>query len=116
MFDVANDTVPETASDRAARLTSAEDARVAAVKAAHWTGSKYVSGRPLVETTQLVRTELKAAAKAAGPLHGCKLSVRCSHGSILVAITPPAGAMVVSIRRVRQDVETPHAWLPPRAS
>ena len=98
------------ANDTTKTGRDSEAERLAAVKAGHWTGAKYQFGRTPAQIAALVRADLKVASKTAGVLKGCKFSVRSSWSghtpSLTITVTPPAG-VVVSIPRIRAEIERP---------
>lgn len=49
-------------------------------------GSKYQAGRRGTEIAALIRSDVRAACRADGPLKGCKVSVRYSGGSLSQSI------------------------------
>jgi hypothetical protein len=60
----------------------AERERILAVRASHWTGSKYQQGRDIAEVAKDVRKDLRAAVKARQLPKGFKASVRIERYSM----------------------------------
>ena len=101
----ANDTALSADATRRARLDAWEQSeqgqREAAYRASHvWTGALYQQGRDLREVAALVR----AALRTAGIVATVRLSRYSQGQSLTIAVTPPAGMLVMSVRRVRQDL------------
>lgn len=91
----ANDT-----ADRRA-LLAANGAREAAYQAQHqWTGARWVAGRDVADVAKLVRADLKAA----GIVARVTIARSTVHESLTVVVTPPAGTVIASSLRVRQDL------------
>ena len=85
----------------------AEQQRLAAVKASHWTGAKHVRGRDITLIAKDVRKDIASAIKA-GTLPAIKTTVRSktfSGGqSLYVTITQvPAGMPIANPERARYD-------------
>lgn len=77
-------------------------------------GSRYVSGRDLAEVAADVRRDIAASIKAGDLPAGVRCSVRLSRysmgQSLDIKITAlPADILIHSIRRIRDDIERPHA-------
>ena len=102
----ANDTALDALSaTRRARIDAWEQSeqgqREAAYRASHrWTGALYQQGRDLREVAALVR----AALRTAGIVATVRLSRYSQGQSLTIAVTPPAGMLVMSVKRVRQDM------------
>lgn len=105
----------DTAADPRAAALMAQDARERAYRARHqWTGDRYEHGRDLADVAKLLRADLKAAG-----IVGRVTISRYSMGqSLTVAVTAPAGMVLLSTRRIRQDLglvavapgAAPDAW------
>ena len=61
-------------------------------------GSKFQKGRKGTEIAALIRSEIRAAAKADGPLHGCKVSVRFSWATHSMSISIRVESAPVNVR------------------
>ena len=75
-------------------------------------GSKYVSGRKGTEIAALIRSDIRAACKADGPLKGCKMSVRFSwstHAKSIDIVIQAAPVTVLGAAYVLHYARTPNA-------
>jgi hypothetical protein len=79
----------------------AQDARERAYRARHnWTGDLYAHGRDLADVAKLLRADMRAAG-----IVGRVTISRYSQGqSLTVAVAAPAGMVLLSTRRIRQDL------------
>jgi hypothetical protein len=100
----------DDSATRTARRRAAEEARIQAEATRHWTGDKYDRERPMAEIASATRAALKALVRdESSPLHGCTFSLRSSGTStsrtLRIVITGlPSGLVVLSTRRIRQDM------------
>lgn len=112
----------KTANDNARTMTSMETeeerarlapeyARLRAVSESHYVGAKYDRSRPIAATAKLIRADLVAASKSAGPLRGVACKVRCSTGrglnrdSITIEIVSvPEGMPVLTVEAIVNEI------------
>ena len=76
-------------------------------------GSKFQKGRKGTEIAALIRSEIRAAAKADGPLRGCKTSVRFAWATHSMSIAIAIESAPVSIRNpawVKANASNPHVY------
>lgn len=95
----------DTAADLARKL---EEERLALVRASHYTGAKYVSGRDLSEVAKDIRGEIAHCLKIGSLPAGLKCAVRISRYSMGQSVTVhvtaiPAGFVIANAARIRQD-------------
>ena len=93
----ANDTA---ADPRAADLV-VQAVREAAYRARHtWTGDLYEHGRDLADVAKLLRADLRTA----GIVARVAISRYSMGQSLTVSVTAPEGMVLLSTRRIRQDL------------
>lgn len=76
-------------------------------------GTKYVSGRKGTEIAKLIRNEIRDACKVAGPLNGCKVSVRfrwATHSKAIDIEIQGAPFNVMNPTWVLAHAENPHRF------
>ena len=78
-------------------------------------GSKWQAGRKGTEIAALIRSDVRAACKADGPLKGCKVSVRFSwatHSKAIDITIQSAPVQVLSSDYERHYARNPYEHLP----
>lgn len=100
--------VIDFAARRTAKKRTDEEARMAAVAAQHWTGSKYERDRNVADIAKDIRKDIAAAIKRKQiPPIKASVTIKRFSGGQSISITVdavPKGFVIPNLKRIRQDV------------